>query len=638
MNAEQIASTLFGKKSGRGWLAHCPAHDDSNPSLSIEDGPNGTVLVHCHAGCSQEDVITALRDMDLWLQSRSDQSAPALAGDKYSRVREVPASSDLPDVGSILGFRASEVYEYRSTSGGLVGLVARIDTEGGGKTFRPITPWRNSTGDLIWRAKGFGDPLPVFHQNKVAARPDAPILVVEGERTAKAAQALFPEMIVLTWPGGAKVAAKADWGILWGRDVTLWPDADDPGRSAMAGVAQAADAAGAMSIKLVELPSGLPRGWDLADMVPAGMDPMALIASAKDCSPSLSRFVISAPALSKMTLPPREFIIGRFMPTQGLSMVYAERGLGKTWLCMTLALSVAKGESFLGYDVPKARRVLYIDGEMALVDLRDRLKMLADQPPDELEFLPSELLYKEDRPLNLNSAEDQARVVEALDRRKAKGQAPELVIVDNLSSLTRGVDENSNSELDALLMFLTGLRHRGYSVLLVHHAGKNGTQRGASRREDLLDLSIELRKPDQKKDKRGSRLDHDGAHFVMEFAKVRGRKPNPPVRDLKLREIPEGRVEWLVSDAPVIRQADEVLLRIAEVRPNSQKDLAVDLDLTQGRVSQICKALRDGGLVVDRKSKEGRSLLALTEIGFDRLSELWPSRKFDRNTQDDFPI
>ena len=46
-------------------LACCPAHDDRNPSLSVSD-KNGKILVHCWAGCTQEEVISALRGMGLW--------------------------------------------------------------------------------------------------------------------------------------------------------------------------------------------------------------------------------------------------------------------------------------------------------------------------------------------------------------------------------------------------------------------------------------------------------------------------------------------------------------------------------------------------------------------------------------------
>ena len=66
MTAETIARALGGRKAGSGWTARCPAHDDRTPSLSIRNAADGTLLVHCHAGCDQERVIAALRKHGLW--------------------------------------------------------------------------------------------------------------------------------------------------------------------------------------------------------------------------------------------------------------------------------------------------------------------------------------------------------------------------------------------------------------------------------------------------------------------------------------------------------------------------------------------------------------------------------------------
>jgi DNA primase len=58
--AETIAKALGGHKTGNGWIARCPAHDDQKPSLSISSGKDNKVLMFCHAGCSQRDVFAAI--------------------------------------------------------------------------------------------------------------------------------------------------------------------------------------------------------------------------------------------------------------------------------------------------------------------------------------------------------------------------------------------------------------------------------------------------------------------------------------------------------------------------------------------------------------------------------------------------
>jgi putative DNA primase/helicase len=66
MTAESLARALGGRKAGAAWMARCPAHDDREPSLSIADARDGKVLVRCHAGCDQQDVIAALRARGVW--------------------------------------------------------------------------------------------------------------------------------------------------------------------------------------------------------------------------------------------------------------------------------------------------------------------------------------------------------------------------------------------------------------------------------------------------------------------------------------------------------------------------------------------------------------------------------------------
>ena len=66
MLASEIGRALNGRKVGGCWMARCPVHDDRSPSLSISAGKDGKVLVRCHAGCDQRDVIAALQERGLW--------------------------------------------------------------------------------------------------------------------------------------------------------------------------------------------------------------------------------------------------------------------------------------------------------------------------------------------------------------------------------------------------------------------------------------------------------------------------------------------------------------------------------------------------------------------------------------------
>ncbi len=150
------------------------------------------------------------------------------------------------------GVKASGIWWYNPDF-----CVQRFDYANGEKEIIP-QHWTGSQ----WK---WGQPTgtrPLYRLKDIQDRPNAFVLVVEGEKTADAAARLFPKLVVTTWSGGCKACKKTDWSPLKGRKVALWPDADDVGLRAMqtiAGIVEAAD------IRLVRNPEGVPEGWDIAD-------------------------------------------------------------------------------------------------------------------------------------------------------------------------------------------------------------------------------------------------------------------------------------------------------------------------------------------------------------------------------------
>jgi hypothetical protein len=91
----------------------------------------------------------------------------------------------------------------------------------------------------------------------------------------------------------------------------------------------------------------------------------------------------------------------------------------------------------------------------------------------------------------------------------------ELVIVDSLSTVARGLRENEADAFGPVQSWLLALRAAGRWVLLVHRAGKGGAQRGTSRKEDVLDTVISLSRPP-------GYSAAEGARFEVRFTKSRG--------------------------------------------------------------------------------------------------------------------
>lgn len=116
---------------------------------------------------------------------------------------------------------------YADAQGRTLGYVARFEISEG-KVILPLCFGQYGTGHPQWAWKALPEPSPLYGLPALQ-RADSPVLLVEGEKTADAAQALFPQHAVLTWSGGAHAGGKADWAPLTGRTVIIWPDNDEPG-------------------------------------------------------------------------------------------------------------------------------------------------------------------------------------------------------------------------------------------------------------------------------------------------------------------------------------------------------------------------------------------------------------------------
>ena len=152
MNLDAIVHALDARRSGSGWMASCPAHEDSNPSLSIrEDG--GKVLLHCHAGCAQRDVIEALKARGLW-----DAAPPTRTW-----------ATQRPKLGPIIA-----TYNYRDEHGELLYQVTRHNP----KDFRQRYP--DGRGGWIWRKH----PRQILYRLPEVLEA-AILFVTEGEKDAE---------------------------------------------------------------------------------------------------------------------------------------------------------------------------------------------------------------------------------------------------------------------------------------------------------------------------------------------------------------------------------------------------------------------------------------------------------------------
>jgi len=273
------ALTSLGKsprRSGDGWVARCPAHDDREPSLSIGLGDDGKALLYCHAGCDASEVAARL-GLEMGDLRSSDgvtgDNTPSRNGKHSGSVTVTPsggchrnAELALAELERRRG-PSSQVWPYHDGAGELVGLIARWNLPGGKKTYRPL-----SKHGAEWNHRGLPEPRPLYRLPAILE--STRVLVCEGEKCADAA--LECGFSATTSANGAAAAKKTDWSPLAGREVVVLPDNDEPGDGYAAEVAELALAAGATWVRVVRLADewgDLPTGGDLADVLEMVGDP-----------------------------------------------------------------------------------------------------------------------------------------------------------------------------------------------------------------------------------------------------------------------------------------------------------------------------------------------------------------------------
>lgn len=286
--------------------------------------------------------------------------------------------------------------------------------------------------------------------------------------------------------------------------------------------------------------------------------------------------IINIRDLLVMDIPPREEILSPIILTQSLNMAHAYRGVGKTHLNLGIAYAVASGGTFLKWTAAKPRRVLYLDGEMPACAIQERLSAIAqgaDTEPPDPDYL--RIMTPDLQPMGIPDLSTEAgqRLIEP------HLEGVELIIVDNISCLCRTGRENEAEGWAPVQGWALQQRSAGRSVLFVHHSGKGGGQRGTSKREDLLDVVLSLKRPPDYQMAEGARFEvhlEKGRHIMGDHAKP---------FEAWLRNDEKGQV-WTFRDV-----SEATIDRVTALAEEglTQTEIATELGVNR---STVCRALR----------------------------------------------
>ncbi|MCZ4065706.1 hypothetical protein NB636_08065 [Oxalobacter aliiformigenes] len=259
-------------------------------------GDSGSDLISLYAYINNLDQGAALKEVAGILAIDLQKLSPVQTGKgnkgskkdnkpRWVAVMPVPDDAAEPPKAHEFRGRPEQIWDYRDKTGRLLGYVYRFATSDGGKEVLPLTYCRHeSSGKRVWRWAAFTEPRPLYLPGGLS--DDKFVVIVEGEKCArKLHEAVGDTFDVISWPGGSKAVKKADWSILTGRNVILWPDCDakkdksgkllpenrQPGMAAMLAIADILHENGCKT-RIVDIPppGEKPDGWDCADMIDNG--------------------------------------------------------------------------------------------------------------------------------------------------------------------------------------------------------------------------------------------------------------------------------------------------------------------------------------------------------------------------------
>ncbi|MDA7649418.1 AAA family ATPase [Akkermansiaceae bacterium] len=302
---------------------------------------------------------------------------------------------------------------------------------------------------------------------------------------------------------------------------------------------------------------------------------------------------LSGVAFRDMKIPDREILLSPFFKAGDYGMIFAPRGVGKSWLSLMIAKALTEsGPLGNHWEAPQEKKALYLDAEMNLSDLQNRCRHLAIEN-EKFHVLSHEIVFTESLDkvsLNLADPSQQKALKE-----HCLSERIDVLILDNLSTAFNGLNENESDSWEQVSPWLLELRRHGISVILVCHAGRNGNIRGTSRREDMAHWILNLEELDTGIE--------EGHEFKTRFTKCRNcMASDVPALAWTMKQGENG-MQITTSTIDLKSQ----MIDLIQGGMSSAKDLAEELGKSKGTISKWAKKATDEGKI---KNSNGRYLPA----------------------------
>ena len=442
---EVLAYFPDAKGSGTGWTVRCPAHDDRRPSLTITTGDDGRTLLKCHAGCRVEDIVArvGLTMRDLFV----DAATPSMT---------------TPEI--------VQTYPYTAEDGTLLYESVRYVP----KAFRQRRP--DGCNGWIWKLDDRTATPPVTTRRVLLGLPElidvTDIFIVEGEKDVRALQKLG--LSATTNAGGAG-QWRDDYAQQLSRTgalrVNIIPDNDEPGQTHAATVARSCHTAG-IEARIVRLPDLRPKG-DVSDYLDAGhtrADLAALVTATVALSqadidalgrvlPPAASETFTLTSIGDLLHEPEEevnWLVEGLIPAKSVVVLAAKPKVGKSTAARSMALSVARGDTWLGRACAQGP-VWYLAFEGRRQDIKMHFQQMDARDEDAISMFVGQA----------------PRAVVREVQQLAECERPALIIIDTMQRFLRAKSTDDYAEMTTLLDTVIGIVKRsGATIMLLHHNRK----------------------------------------------------------------------------------------------------------------------------------------------------------------------
>lgn len=470
------------RERGKGWRAHCPAHDDGRPSLDIDLGDDGRILLICRsAGCSAQAIVGAVGLTLGDLQPPSGPHPPQ-GSPRPQRKEQAFATLDEAVQAACGTAHHGGSWVYQDADGQDTMLVVRRDLRDGSKDFRQF---HRAQG--LWAFRAPTGPRPLLGLPRLLRREADHAFVVEGEKCVDALTEVG--LLATTSSGGANSPQRSDWTALAPYAVTILTDNDDPGRTFGQKVSQillAQNPAARVSILAL---AGLPVHGDVVDWIAArrqeGLDNGAIaeqlstlegehVRASEEAKNEREVDYDREPILTRMAdIEPQDvdWLWKGRVPLGRLTLFVGAPGTGKSYVTTDIAARVTTGTAFPdGAPCVQGEAILISAEDDPADTIRPRLDALGADATRVHLLVTVRCRSAGKTRETLFTLKD----LDALDKALESHPACRLVVVDPIGSFLGGdVDSYRDNEVRSVLAPIAALAQKyRVAVIVVMHRRK----------------------------------------------------------------------------------------------------------------------------------------------------------------------